>query len=1063
MSKVIADKRERQLIEEALDINLLVEAGAGSGKTTCLVKRMIYIITSGKGKVGQIVAITFTRKAAEELKERFIIELEKHRKNTNKEEVRQRLDEALQSLEECFIGTVHSFCSKLLKERPIEAGVDIGFKEIDNEEEKKLIYESLCICMNDGDEEYQAIKEELFGYGIKVDNLVKYTLELNEYKDVQWVTKEKQKPDLASVYSGLVAIVENAIKAIPEEKPDKGYDTLQEKIMEFYNKSKYIGSNQIEDIVKVLEIMEGELKITQNRWLSKEEAKEWKATLEDYRDRLVTPALLVYKEYMHNKLIKFISYVVDKYDQVKRAYGVVTLQDLIIKTRDMLKNNSNVRINLASRYRFLLVDEFQDTDPIQAEIMFYITGENQQAKTWQETEPRQGSLFVVGDPKQAIYRFRRADIGCYNQVKELLEAGGGRVLKLTTNFRSVSAITEKLNECFSTQFPNEANKYQAAYAPLLAHEETHNKIEGISVLTVPGEKLKKEKAIAYDSYNIVQVIKQMLQEGYSPRDFMVINRYNESLIAYAKALQENNIPVSVTGKIVLMNIPEIRELLILLEAIKEDYNPIKIAAALKGLFFGVSDVELFQWHKIGGNLTMYSKPQTDHPPKIQSYLEQLQMYKKWTRQYEPTVAIEKIMEHIGLYTLLVRENYTKDRYNYFSNIFDKLVQLQLNGITSFSAMVESLKEELGKEIELGNEDDEADVVRVMNVHKCKGLQAPIVFLAHPCKNVNPFKYITKHIERDGIESRGYFAFTLPNGSNHNREVAIPENWNEKKEDEFRYLQAEETRILYVGATRAKKRLIISSMEDSKKNPWNTLLSMSNLEVEEVQETEVCVDNRGSCVDKNGYKEQIESYRNWIDSKKYISYEEYVPSKSKDYALLDGVNREEGGGLAWGNFVHDLLDKEVSGKMYEGYIKVARFKYGIEDKKEDVAIKLLDQFKKSTIADDIKHAEVVLTEVPIHMYIDSSQPMYTSFTKTSEDIQAIKVNAIIDLVYKKDGKWYIVDYKTDHIQVEGIPAMIEFYKPQVMFYKDAWKELTGEKVEKVLLFFNELNHIEEVVE
>lgn len=1061
MSKVIADKRERQLIEEALDINLLVEAGAGSGKTTCLVKRMIYIITSGKGKMGQIVAITFTRKAAEELKERFIIELENHRKKASNEEVRQRLEEALQSLEECFIGTVHSFCSKLLRERPIEAGVDIGFKEIDSEEEKKLIHEALCICMNDGNEDYQVIKEELFGYGIKVDNLIKYTLELYEYKEVEWVTNEKQKPDLISVYEGLVGIVKNAIKAIPEEKPDKGYDTLQNKIIDFYNKSKYIKNDQIEDVVKALEIMEGELKITQNRWLSKEEAKEWKAELDDYRDRLVTPALLEYKEYMHAKLIKFIRYVVERYDQLKQEYGVVTLQDLITKTRDMLKKNTKVRMNLGDRYRFLLVDEFQDTDPIQAEIMFYLTGENQEANTWQESSPRQGALFVVGDPKQAIYRFRRADIGCYNQVKELLQLGGGQVLKLTTNFRSVDAVTEKLNECFTTQFPTEANKYQAAYAPLLAYQEAQDKVEGISVLKVPGEKLKKEEAIAYDSYNVAQVIKQMLQEGYSPRDFMVINRYNESLMAYAKALQESKIPVSVTGKIVLMNIPEIRELLILLEAIKEEYNPIKIVAVLKGLFFGVSDVDLFQWHREVGSLTMYSKPQTDYPPKIQRCLEQLQTYKKWTTQYEPSVAIEKIMEDIGLYPLLLHEKYTKDSYSYFSNIFDKVVQVQLRGITGFSTFVESLKEELGKEIELGSEDEEANVVRVMNVHKCKGLQAPIVFLAHPCKCVDPFKYITKHIERDGIGSKGYFAFTVSNGSNHNREIAIPENWNEKKEDEFNYLQAEETRILYVGATRAKKMLIISSMENNKKNPWGTLLNMNNLESREVQETEMCAENNSTCINSSEYRDHVESYMDWIDTRKRVSYEEFIPSKHKDYSLLDGIDREEGGGLAWGNFIHDLLDKLVSGKMYEGYIKAAMSKYGIDVEKEAVAMRLLEEFKDSIIGLELEDAEVVLTEVPIHMYIGSSHPMYNGISKLNTEIQAVKAEATIDLVYKKNGKWYIVDYKTDHIQMKGIPALVDFYKPQVMFYKDAWEELTGERVEKVLLYFNELGHIEDV--
>jgi ATP-dependent helicase/nuclease subunit A len=116
----------------------------------------------------------------------------------------------------------------------------------------------------------------------------------------------------------------------------------------------------------------------------------------------------------------------------------------------------------------VLVDEFQDTDPIQAEVLLYLTGRDTSERDWQKLEPLPGSLFVVGDPKQSIYRFRRADIQTYETVSRILQASGGEVLRLSTNFRSTEGICTWANGVFERIFPERATASQAAHVALHA-------------------------------------------------------------------------------------------------------------------------------------------------------------------------------------------------------------------------------------------------------------------------------------------------------------------------------------------------------------------------------------------------------------------------------------------------------------------------------------------------------------------------------------------------------------------------------------------------------------------
>ncbi len=251
-------------------------------------------------------------------------------------------------------------------------------------------------------------------------------------------------------------------------------------------KERFLDSTKNKEIVALFELFDKKLKPTLNRWNSKEDAKFYEEKFNTFVEVEIRPLLQQWREFCHPKVVQFLQGAMETYTVLKKERSLLNFQDLLLHTANLLRENNEVREYFQGKYKVLLIDEFQDTDPIQAEIMFYLTGEDTTEKEWTKCKPKRGSLFVVGDPKQAIYRFRRADIDTYNRVKQLIEEHGGEVLQLTMNFRTLDSVTEKLNEVFSNHLPESENTYQAAYRPLNSFKKDDGKaLSGIKKLTVP--------------------------------------------------------------------------------------------------------------------------------------------------------------------------------------------------------------------------------------------------------------------------------------------------------------------------------------------------------------------------------------------------------------------------------------------------------------------------------------------------------------------------------------------------------------------------------------------------
>jgi len=1059
MTKKIVDQEDRDKIKQQLTKNFLVEAGAGSGKTTCLVERMVNIITTGTGKMNEIVAITFTRKAADELKMRFQSELEKEWRFEADPAKKIRLEEAMKNIDHCFLGTVHSFCSRLLRERPIEAGLDLSFKELEEAEDLILLEEAWELYVSSVQIHYPAKFQKLIEIGIPIEQLFSLLREMKDYTDVEWVTQYVDKPSLIEVYDQLIVLMKEARRAMPAEKPDKGFDTLQEVIVHVLRKDRHLDRENDVKIIEIFELCNKKMGVTLNRWTSKDDARYYEEKIGTFFTVSIAPVLQQWKEYCHPFIIQILKDALNQYGNVKRRRSFVNFQDLLMLTTRLLQNNSEVRQYFQEKYRFLLIDEFQDTDPIQAEMMFYLTSEDSNEKDWTKCSPKPGSLFVVGDPKQAIYRFRRADIDTYNRVKQLIAEHGGEVLQLTMNFRTIDGITHALNDIFKEELPDIETKYQAAYRPLNSYFPSKGEeIEGIKVLMVPSDYTKKEEILLRDSENIAQSINALLQRGHEPKEFMILTRYTEGISLYAKALEDLKIPVNISGEVIIGETKEFQELCLLLKSLTDPSDQLTLVAVLRGVFFGLSDQELYEWKHFGGVFSIYTVEPLPGlyevtQQKFSYAFKKLRKYSKWVRTCSPTVAIEKMIADVGLFPILLSKGHSKRLYKSVLQIIETLRKQESAGQTTFLEIYTMFSEMVHEKTDVVNFDSLENAVSIMNVHKAKGLEAEIVFLAHPIKKVDPSAYISKHIKREDFCSKGYFAFSFQKGFK-SVDVGLPVEWEYFKEEEYQYLREEESRILYVAATRAEKALIISSSAKSNsKNPWKRLLRADEIiELCLLEEKVVVVNKQATPISNEGYHMEQELTRSWLQTSMGKSFNRWSPTEDKNFAVVLDLEREEGGGRQWGSFIHDVLEKLVWNVEVDAYIPQALKKYDISPLRTDEITEYIEIMRASPFWKELQVADEVYTEVPFHLLLDYHHPLWSYISKEQNEVPVI-VKGIIDLVYRLNDKWTIVDYKTDRLHDwQEEEKLQQFYRNQISFYQEVWQQMTnGQAVHAELLF------------
>ena len=400
-----------------------------------------------------------------------------------------------------------------------------------------------------------------------------------------------------------------------------------------------------------------------------------------------------------------------------------------------------------------MIDEFQDTDPLQAEVMFLLTADDPKEIDWQKCRPEPGSLFVVGDPKQSIYRFRRADIVTYRKVKQIIEQNDGLIIPLSANFRSTKPLIDWVNRCFMNVFAKKETDQIPERRDLMVGREgtTIGKLAGLKKLSVPGEITRVREAVQCEAGVIARHIRQALDERWqvpgesgelrlaTPGDFLIITRFKSNLSVYGRKLQELGIPHQVTGGSSVNQVGELELLYRCLKAIVRPDDSVALLAVLRSELFGINDQALYAFKKAGGWFSFRSKipdglSESDTSALTETF-ERLQRYARWLRQLPVSSAVERILADLGL---TARSATTVDGTTQAGSLMKSIELLRAARQSAWST--EELVDYLEELITHSETHDGLPVlpenqapVRVMNLHKAKGLEAAVVFFGR-CKS-----------------------------------------------------------------------------------------------------------------------------------------------------------------------------------------------------------------------------------------------------------------------------------------------------------------------------------------
>ena len=1068
IAPMLPDQLARERIAKDLDTNLLVEAGAGAGKTTEMIRRMLALVATERAQVDHIAAVTFTRKAAAELRERFQNELESAiavaRENRD-EQLAQRLDHALKRIDTGFIGTIHAFCARMLREHPIEAGLDPDFTEVVEVEEmimRRNAWSRACERLaHEGARELR----ELVMVGLKPAQLWTLYDRMCDYTDVQFPAPHHPRPDPTFVRDRLELMLDQAATLLPERRPKGGYDDLQRRLRSLVFKRDVLSWNDETNFFDALEKAIGlaNAKMTVVKWGHHDDAaKDMHRKLKDFAAPEGAPAKLLAQwfAYRYPHAIAFARKAATYYAEDRFRTGKLNFSDLLSFAARLLREHSTARRSLADKYRYVLVDEFQDTDPIQAEILFLLAAADAHQRDWRKVQLRPGSLFVVGDPKQSIYRFRRADIGIYNLVKTRFAAGEGQVVQLTSNFRSTKPIETFVNRVFTELLPTQTTEEQAAFTPM-ATTKAPKPWHGAWCHSFDVAVRRHDVTAQADADRIATLIAKRIRKGRrQPGDFLVLTNRKATLQVYARALEARDVPVEVTGSAVGLE-EELHELVILLEALSDPSDATLTVAVLLGLFFGLDYEELLA-HKIAcGDLRDPFSFLREKPLPASPVMQALHQLKRWwelTRREPADVAIPKIVEDIGLLPHAAGGDLGATRAGALLFAMDAVRAAGLAGDTSLRAAIEAIRVATeASESEAPLEPGRSNAVRVMNVHKAKGLEAPVVFLAFPTGEWQGAPTI--HVERpaSGV-AVGYVRVEERAEQYSMRTLAQPIDWSERAASETQFERAEDVRLLYVAATRAAEELIVSRcVQTEDKSPWRALYP----HFEDA--------HRGELVFRKPVPRQklhikAEEIQRRVNAVAYQRSEAARPTfaakAARDVAkqsMLHGealepmpiVTRADVAprGTEWGSIVHSALEVAARGANPQKLEIACRgllldFERPLDQKGEPAELPellaLVGGISRSDVWKRAMRSGTALVEVPF------------SVSEVDEGATAI-VDGVIDLAFRENDGWVIVDYKTDAVaDPEVWQQRIHLYKKQVNLYADYWEQLTGEPVQERVL-------------
>jgi len=1042
----LKDHAARHRIESDFSTNLLVEAGAGSGKTHEMALRMARGIASGAYLLEHMAAVTFTRKAASELRGRFQQALESELRSTDDPSRIENIRAALGNLERFFAGTIHSFCAHLLRQHPVEAGLSPVFDELDEVQDKLQREQAWRDFLRQARAEGHPLLQELRDAAIKQPQLDFAFATICEHEDVEFDPGTARKPDVGNIWKEVDAFARKIDGMLPASIDPETTCKLQERWPRFMRTLKVTRRRRDNPatLASVLSMWDATPKVTQNRWEPKSRGKEAQALWDTFRTDVVTPFMAAWRRYLYRVTVSLLNEARTHASNERKRRNTLNYNDLLIYTARLLRDRPDVRADFQQKLRHLFVDEFQDTDPLQAEIVFLLAGEPGASASWRDARLRDGSLFVVGDPKQSIYRFRRADIEIYNQVRERIErAPNGDVVILTTNFRSTAALCDWANGVFERQFPKQSDPTSPAFAPLEPRPKAPaTKHPAVLKLPVDGRGNDAREA---EAERVARYIRSEIDKGRRRAgDFLILTRKKKPLGPYMEALERLSVPLEVSGAGAFAESIEVAALAQLLRVLGDPQDAVTLIGVLRGPLFGVSDRELWEWKKGGGAFNLFGEA-TGPEGRAADALASLRRYYRWTRVLPLAAAVERILDDTGFLALAATSPDGVEAGDLVHAI-DRVRRTAEEGGT-LAAAADALGDDQDRTADVESlplEPGRSDVVRLMNLHKAKGLEAKVVFLVDPTNGVN--RGVSRRIARKGDRAEGWLVVEERHDDDWYRppvKIAEPEGWEAHVLEEQAFLLAEETRLLYVAATRAAEMLVVGCSE-GKGGSWKTLEPFlsgapelkvpAGAGVSDKWKADVSPRARAKAGEAREKAHAAAREASWAassvtgDAKHIAKLARDAEGAADDptrVVTADTRERRADAGMAWGTLVHGLLEHAMRHeKVSDEDLRRLAMWLTVETPELrpiiDEAIATVNEVMQSDFWKTAKSADH-LVETPFAVRTNKRGVLF----------------GMIDLMFKPDGKWRLVDYKTD-ATMPPAGAGGDAYAHQLKAYEDAMK-------------------------
>ncbi|NIA20920.1 MAG: UvrD-helicase domain-containing protein [Anaerolineaceae bacterium] len=845
--------REQLAAVQRLDENLCLTAGAGTGKTRVLVERFLGLMALG-AYPEHLAAITFTEKAAAEMVTRLRERCREEIESAATADQRRQWQDRLSGLASGTIGTIHGFCTRLLRQHPVEAGLDPRFEVLSTAERRRLAGETgetitatLQRLFDEGDQDLLTVTR---AYTLPtVQSLLAEALADREKVQRSAALHDRPIPEQIEALRSEVEAQQRA--ALDELLADEGFARDRDFLTAVQGPE---GDGREESRLLALEAMamvesgkdlaeriDGLIALagldfrrrgSAGKWANPELYKEVSRALKSVRE--AARAALKQCDFappetweQHLVLARAVSRVAGRiiadFQQAKSDLGMLDFDDLLIMTRDLLRDNRKLRRRIGRRYRQILVDELQDTNLLQTEILALLLGDDGAGMA----SLRPGSFFGVGDPKQSIYRFRGADVEVFRRIAG--EFDRDSTARLTRTFRFHEGLAQTTNAMFEPLLGRD-------FVALSADDQRRPPVSMQVLLVADHKDLKAEDLRHREAARIARWISDTVAAKSKPPatygDIAILMHRQTQIYAYEEALKQCGIPFYVVGGRHFYDQQEVRDVIAAMQAIRNPGDDLAVATLLRGPLVGLSDdalcvlcseKPLAAALESGRLLKRLSESDAAKAGRASRWMAHF-------TQRAGRVGIAQLLQeivfdgycgddgrpgcpapaHVLLPQFLGRRRYANlRRLVEMARRFDHSGRSRLE---DFLEQVEAGQSEGVEEAEAPLAEEGSDAVLLMTVHRAKGLEFPYVILAD-----------SGAARRTGGAGRAFHISEslglAPRKPDRQRDEFEPAAYTLMKHREARAESEEFKRLFYVAATRARQRLILSGSQRIDGDSW----------------------------------------------------------------------------------------------------------------------------------------------------------------------------------------------------------------------------------------------------